>query len=413
MLVYVLNKHGEPLMPCKPQKARKLLEEGKARVVRRTPFTIKLLYGSSGHKQPVVAGMDTGSKKVGCVAITNGKAVYQAEVELRSNVSKKMQQRKAYRRNRRNRKIRYREARFNNRASSSRSGRLPPSIRSKVNSHLRERRFVESILPVNRWKVETAAFDIHKIINPDVRGRAYQDGNQKGFYNVKAYVLDRDGYRCRSGQNREHCKKLHVHHVVFRSQGGTGEPNNLLTLCETCHDALHAGEFVLSGRRSKTKYPTEIGIIQSQLKKIWNFEETFGYETKFKREQFLGLPKSHADDAVAVCCEDGECVEFSDIVLHKKHVASGDYRQTKGQRSEKRIPTGKLFGLRRFDLVQTVKGIGFVKGKRSTGFFNIAMLGGAIISSVNVKKNCERLTARTTTLTEEKEIILNLEAQGD
>ena len=40
---YVLNKRGEPLMPCSPGKARILLKQQKACVVKRTPFTIKLL----------------------------------------------------------------------------------------------------------------------------------------------------------------------------------------------------------------------------------------------------------------------------------------------------------------------------------------------------------------------------------
>ena len=43
--VYVLSKHGEPLMPCSSGKARLLLKQQKACVVKRTPFTIKLLFG--------------------------------------------------------------------------------------------------------------------------------------------------------------------------------------------------------------------------------------------------------------------------------------------------------------------------------------------------------------------------------
>ena len=68
--VYVLNKHGEPLMPCSPGKARILLKQQKARVVKRTPFTIKLLYGSAGYKQPITLGVDAGSKHVGLSAST-------------------------------------------------------------------------------------------------------------------------------------------------------------------------------------------------------------------------------------------------------------------------------------------------------------------------------------------------------
>ncbi|MDD4497781.1 MAG: RRXRR domain-containing protein, partial [Methanosarcinaceae archaeon] len=104
MLVYIKNHNGNPLMPCKPSKARKLLREGKARVLRTTPFTIKMLFGSSGYTQPVIAGIDSGSKVVGCAAIANGNVVYQSEVQLRQDVSKKMDQRRMYRRNRRGRK---------------------------------------------------------------------------------------------------------------------------------------------------------------------------------------------------------------------------------------------------------------------------------------------------------------------
>ena len=407
MCVYVINKNGNPLMPCKPAKAKHLLKAGKAKVIKRTPFTIKLLWDCEENTQEVVAGMDTGSKTIGCAAIANGKVVYQSEVQIRQDVSKKMEQRKMYRRNRRGRKTRYRKARWQNRASMRKEGRLAPSIKSKVDSHLREKKFVESVLPVTLWKVETASFDIHKISNPDVKRWDYQKGNQKDFYNVKAYVLHRDGYQCHKCKTKK--GKMHVHHVVFRSNGGTDSPENLIVLCSDCHDKLHKGEFEIKGIRSKTKHATEVGIVKSQLEKQFgDFEETFGYQTKFNREQILKLPKTHYNDAVAICCEEGEIIDISSTVYFKKHVSKGDYQQTNGSRSEKRIPTGKLFGLRKFDYIQHPWGFGFVKGKRSTGFFAISDLEGKVINpSVNVKKNCTRLTARTTTLIERRGTFLH------
>lgn len=401
MFVYVLSKGNKPLMPCRAAIARLLLKEGKARVKQRTPFTIKLLGESTEYIQHITAGMDTGSKTVGCAAIANGKVIYQSEVQLRVDVSKKMQRRSMYRRTRRGRKCRYRPARWLNRASMRAEGRLAPSIKSKVESHLRERNFVESILPVTCWNVETASFDIHKITNPDVIGKGYQDGKQKDYYNVKAFILNRDSYECQSGRKVKHSNKLHVHHIVFRSNGGTNAPDNLITLCEGCHDDLHAGKFELKGKKSKTKHATEVSIVKSQLKKVWDFKETFGYETKFKREQILRLPKTHYNDAVAICCEEGELVNTSNHIFYKKHVAAGDYQQRKGARSEKKIPVGKLFGLRKFDLIKTAKGTGFVKGKRSSGYFSLMGIDNkSINNSVNVKKNAVRISARTTTLTQ-------------
>ncbi|AKB23758.1 HNH endonuclease [Methanosarcina sp. MTP4] len=309
-------------------------------------------------------------------------------------------------RSRGSRKTRYRPARFNNRGNSRREGRLAPSIKSKLESHFREKRFVESLLLVTKWKVELASFDIHKIKNPEVSGTGYQEGDLKGFYNVKAYVLHRDGYTCQHCRGKSKDSRLHCHHIVFRSKQGSDAPENLITLCETCHIALHAGEFELSGRRSNTKHATEVGIVKSQIKKSdWSFEEVFGYETKFRREQVLGLEKMHYFDALAICCGDKQKVEPDDTVYFKKHVPAGDYQQRKGKRSEKKIPTGKLFGLRKFDLVKTEKGIGIVRGKRSSGYFSISdLFGNKISDSVNIKKNSKRLRARTSTLIQKMEL---------
>ena len=384
-------------MPCSPQKARRLLKEKKAVVKHRTPFTIKLVHGSSGYKQECIAGMDTGSKHIGSAVISNSVVVYQASTEIRNDVSKKMTQRAMYRRTRRGRKTRYRKPRFLNRGKK---GKLAPSLISKIDSHFRERDFINSILPISKWKVETASFNIHKISDPDVTRWTYQSGQQKDFYNTKAFILNRDGYKCLSGRKIKHSDSLHVHHIVFRSNGGTDTPSNLVTLCSKCHDDLHKGKFELKVGKSRTKHATEIGIVKSRiLKSGWKLEETFGYETKFKREQVLQLSKTHYNDAVAICVEDGEYVNPYHYLFNKKHVSKGDYQLTKGARSEKKMPVGKLFGLRKFDLVSTIKGTGFVKGKRSSGYFALMdITGKSIVSSVSVKKNCTRIAARKTTL---------------
>lgn len=398
MLVYVLNKEGKPLMPTTSVIARLLLKEGKAKVVKRTPFTIRMLIETTNYKQEIVAGMDTGSKVVGVACISNGKVLYKAEIYLRQDISSKMEQRKMYRRNRRARKTRYRKARFLNRANSFRKDRLAPSLLSKLNAHLREKKFVEKLLPVSKWISELASFDIHKISNPNVKD--YQKGQQKDFYNVKAFILDRDEYTCQKCKIKK--VKLHVHHIIFRSNNGTDSPENLITLCEDCHNKLHKGEFVLKGIKSKTKHATEIGIIKSQLKKKFgDFVETFGYDTKFKREQILKLEKTHCNDAIAICCNDGEMIRDLNYYFVKKNVVKGDYQQTKGIRSEKKIPTGKLFGFKKFDKVKTPEGVGFIKGKRISGAFVIMDIFGNIFKkSWNAKKYLERISARKNNIME-------------
>ncbi len=94
MLVYVLNKHGRPLMPCKPSKARKLLKQGKAKIVKYEPFTIQLLYGSSGYKQKCVLGIDAGSKNIGLVVtIEDGRVIYKAQATLRQDIRENIETR--------------------------------------------------------------------------------------------------------------------------------------------------------------------------------------------------------------------------------------------------------------------------------------------------------------------------------
>ncbi|MEQ8468734.1 RRXRR domain-containing protein, partial [Coleofasciculus sp. E1-EBD-02] len=68
--VLVVNKHGRPLMPTTPRKARKLLESGRAKIYARRPFTIQLLYGCRGYTQPVTLGIDSGYQTVGYSAVT-------------------------------------------------------------------------------------------------------------------------------------------------------------------------------------------------------------------------------------------------------------------------------------------------------------------------------------------------------
>lgn len=191
MLVYVLNQEGKPLMPCKPQRARKLLKENKAKVVKREPFTIQLLYGSSGYKQDITLGVDCGSKIIGLSASTEIQEVFSGKLELRNDIVGLLSTRRQNRRTRRNR-LRYRKARFLNRVRTKNKGWLAPSIENKINTHINIINKLHKILPITNMIVETAQFDIQKIKNPNIQGEEYQQGDQLGFWNVREYVLFRE-----------------------------------------------------------------------------------------------------------------------------------------------------------------------------------------------------------------------------
>ena len=163
MLVYVLNKNGQPLMPCESSKARKLLKQNKAKVIKREPFTIQLLYGSSGYKQGINLGVDAGSKHIGLSATTEKKELYASDIELRNDIVGLIATRKELRRTRRNRKTRYRQPRFNNRVHSKNKGWLAPSIEQKIQCHFKVIENAHKILPITKIIVEVASFDIQKI----------------------------------------------------------------------------------------------------------------------------------------------------------------------------------------------------------------------------------------------------------
>lgn len=102
-------------MPCQPRKARFLLKSGKAKVARMVPFTIQLFYGSSGYKQEVSLGIDAGTQHIGVSTTTENTVLFEAEVKPRTDIQELLASRRQLRRARRNRKIRYRKARFQNR----------------------------------------------------------------------------------------------------------------------------------------------------------------------------------------------------------------------------------------------------------------------------------------------------------
>lgn len=118
-MVYVLNKDGQPLMPTNRHgKVRRLLKTKKAKVIKRCPFTIQLLYDTTNHTQDITLGVDAGSKHIGLSATTEDKVLFEADVELRNDISKLLEARYTFRHSRRNRKTRYRKKRFDNRVSS-------------------------------------------------------------------------------------------------------------------------------------------------------------------------------------------------------------------------------------------------------------------------------------------------------
>src|SRR3989442_2443 len=393
LFVYMLNCHGQPFMPCPPRKARSLLKEGKAKVVSMVPFTLQLLYGSSGYKQEVSLGIDTGAQHIGVSTTTEQRVLFEAEVQPRTDIGALLASRREYRRARRSRKTRYRKARFLNRKKPQ--GWLAPSVQHKVEAHLKTIRMVHKLLPVSKTTIEVAQFDIQKIRNPGIEGEEYQQGPQLGFWNVREYILARDLHVCQWCQGKSKDKILNVHHIESRKTGGNS-PDNLITLCETCHDLIHRThqEHKIERKHRGFRDATQMGIIRwriyEQVKALFpNVHLTYGYITKHTRIAHE-LEKSHLIDARCIsqhplAGSDGTWYLIKQVRRNNRQLHKATIR--KGGKRQRNIAPKYVHGFRLFDCVKYQGTCCFVFGRRSSGYFDLRSLDGTKIhASASYKK---------------------------
>ena len=408
--VFVLNMRGQPLMPCSPPKARKLLRAGKAVPVRRTPFVIQLTVPTGETKQPITLGVDAGYKHVGLSATTAKEELLASEVELRQDVTDLLSNRLALRRARRNRKTHYRAPRFDNRVRSKHKGWLAPSVENRIQAHISRIEAVCRVLPITKIVIETASFDIQKIKNPEVEGTDYQQGDQLGFWNVREYVLFRDGHVCQACKGRSKDLILNVHHIESRKTGGDA-PGNLITLCEACHKAYHAGKLKQFSPRRGASFRAEtfMGIMRwTVLNRLRErhpelpVTNTYGYLTKHKRI-VAGLPKTHCADAFCIAGvldakRRGEYLFQKQTRRHNRQIHKLTILKG-GVRKRHQAPY-LVHGFRLFDKVLCKGEVGFIFGRRSSGAFDVRRLDGTKISAGISYKKLSLLEKRKMFLTE-------------
>lgn len=400
-------------------KVRRLLRNGKAKVTKRCPFTIQLLYDTTDFVQEVTLGIDTGSKYIGVSATTESKVLYETDVELRNDIVDLLSTRREARRARRNRKTRYRKARFNNRKKED--SWLAPSIRQKIETHLTVIRKVHEILPISKIIVEVASFDIQKIKNPNIQGTEYQEGEQLDFWNVREYVLFRDNHQCQCCKGKSKDKILNVHHIESRKTGGNA-PNNLITLCKTCHKGYHKGTVKLPKtikRGMSFRDTAFMGIMRwafyNSLKEIYpNVNLTYGYITKNIRIK-NGLPKDHYIDAR---CISGNPLALSDrTVFYQKKVRCHNRQihkfkiQKDGKRKNNQAPY-EVFGYRLYDKVEYQGQECFIFGRRKDGRFAIRKFDGTKINEQLSYKKIRLIEKSKHIITERRSLLLTYASMG-
>ncbi|WP_414580774.1 RNA-guided endonuclease IscB [Scytonema sp. PCC 10023] len=312
--VFVLDANKQPLNPVPPGQVRRLLKQGQAAVFRRYPFTIILKYAVPNHRiKPHQLKIDPGSNTTGLAIIQGNKVVWGAEVKHRGQqIKNDLESRRAIRRNRRNRKTRYRKPRFLNRTRLS--GWLPPSLQSRVENVMtwvhRLRRFV----PITGISQELVKFDTQAMQNPEISGVEYQQGELAG-YEVREYLLEKWGRKCAYCGATD--TRLEVEHIVPRSKGGNNRVSNLALACHHCNqrkgnqdirDFLSKKLDVMKRILAQAKQPLKDAAavnstrwaLFSRLKETALPVETgTGGRTKYNRTR-LGLPKTHWLDAACV-----------------------------------------------------------------------------------------------------------------
>jgi RRXRR protein/HNH endonuclease len=372
-----------------------LLKAGKATVVRMVPFTIQLLYGSSGYTQEVSLGVDAGTHHIGASATTEQSVLFEAEVKPRTDIQELLASRKQCRSARRNRKTRHRQARFLNRKKPE--GWLAPSVQHKVDAHLKAIRLVHKLLPISRTTIEVAQFDLQKLKNPDIHGVEYQQGPQLGFWNVREYVLFRDNHTCQWCKGKSQDCVLNVHHIESRKTGGDS-PDNLITLCETCHDLIHRThqEHTLKRESEGFRDASHMGIVRwriyAQAKASFpDVHLTYGYITKHTRIT-NELVKSHLIDAR---CMSGNPLASSDGTWYLVMLVRRNNRQLykatirKGGKRQRNTAPKYVHGFRLFDCVCYQGKKCFVFGRRRSGYFDLRLLDG---TRVHASASCKKLS---------------------
>ena len=300
--VFVVDSDNKSLLPTTSRRARHLLKDGKAKVIQIMPFTIQLNRTIDKPIGAFTVGLDDGAKHVG-VAIINEhtqEVVFQGQIDLRQDVSRKLLQRAQYRRTRRVRNLRYRARRFSNRKQMT----PQPSVRQRKGSIIRWLKDMMKRIKIEKVVIEEGIFDTSSLAaGRKLYGKEFSQSEYEGK-NFRAKVLWRDKYQC------QHCKSknnLQAHHIRQRKDGGTNRVSNGLTLCEKCHSGLHKGLWELNIKPKFFQYPMWLMqgkyYLREQVRSLGiELEIVYGWMTATWRKQ-MGLEKSHSNDAISMICK--------------------------------------------------------------------------------------------------------------
>lgn len=354
-LCYVIDANNLPLSPTNYNKGWFLIRKNRAILFSRLPFIIKLNKEVTIDDNRCVLGVDSGAKHTGIAIIeeckTKNKVLFKGTLEHPQDVKKKMELRRCYRRYRRSHK-RYRKTRFNNRASSKRTGRLPNSIKCNKDEILRTINKLSKFLRISEVVIEDVKIDIRRLTEGKLYKWQYQKSNRLDE-NLRIATLMRDNYTCKMCGTKN--VRLEVHHITPRKYSGNDSINNLITLCTTCHfmvtgreieymDELYAK---INGKNINFKDTQRVmqgkKYLQNEILKKYILYLTYGSETANKRIDW-NISKKHSNDA---------CV-ITNLKISEKDCDVKDW-VIRPIRNKKKNKVESLNGFKHRDIIQYTK----------------------------------------------------------
>ena len=399
-MVFVIDADKKPLDMCHPARARKLLRGGKAAIYRKEPFTIILKKKTEeSAKKSYRLKIDYGSRHTGLAILKDSKVCWLGQIEHRTDIKDLLDKRRGYRRRRRNANLRYRKPRFMFRTKPE--GWLPPSLMSRVNNI---RTFVKRLityLPLGNISYENVKFDTQKLMNPDISGIEYQQGELAG-YEIREYLAEKFNHRCcycgiEQGQGR----RFEVEHIVPKSRGGSNRISNIAWSCHECNQEkgnMTAEEYGHPEVQEQAMRPLkDAAMVTATRWKVLKILRGFGLPvecgtgglTSYNRNK-RNIPKDHYYDACCVGKSTPERLYFGTDIVHVI-TATGRGKHCRTNVNASGFPRGYLarqkqfFGFQTGDMVKAVvtrgKKIGTYFGKvmcRRSGSFDIRTSSGRV-----------------------------------
>ena len=389
---FVLDSKGKRLAPCNTNKAWILIRKKKARLLQKYPMVIQLSYEVElKEESEIICGIDDGSKHVGISLVqkckTYNKPVFKGTIELRQDVKNLMDTRKGYRRYHRYHK-RYRQARFNNRASSKRLGRIPPSILQKKQSIIRVINQLLKFVNIKEFHLEDVAIDIRAMTDGYKPYKwQYQISNRLDE-NIRKAVILRDNYKCKEC-GKSNCV-LEVHHIKAKRYGGKNNMGNLITLCSKCHQKTKGKEReyeeyyfkMINGKNIRFDYAQHVmqgkTWLRSELFKLSKLILTNGGETANKRIDW-NIEKTHSNDAICITNleVDNNLCNIKDWVI-------------KPMRRQSKAKTDSVLGIKHRDFVEYT----YKNGETHRGYVTALYPKLSALNFQSPTKHCKKVNAK-------------------